>query len=113
MQSINSLPSPHSLSQLGGAHQPKAGLSTRASPAQPACAAVELLVSTQLLPCVTGVALCLSVWAQSMGVRFNVLLASYETVLKDKGELKKLQFEVRDKVNCVWSLVMLGCCQGL
>jgi hypothetical protein len=28
------------------------------------------------------------------GTRFNVLLASYETILKDKTELRKIKFEV-------------------
>ena len=37
---------------------------------------------------------------QTAGVRFNVLLASYETVLRDKGELRKLHFEV-----CVATIV--------
>lgn len=37
---------------------------------------------------------CVPVVLQNYGPRFNVLLASYETVLKDKTELKKLKFEV-------------------
>jgi hypothetical protein len=37
---------------------------------------------------------CVPVVLQNYGPRFNVLLASYETVLKDKTELKKLNFEV-------------------
>lgn len=37
---------------------------------------------------------CPALVLQTYGPRFNVLLSSYETVLKDKTELKKLQFEV-------------------
>lgn len=38
---------------------------------------------------------CPALVVQTYGPRFNVLLSSYETVLKDKTELKKLQFEVK------------------
>lgn len=30
----------------------------------------------------------------SLGTKFNVLLASYETILKDRNELRKIHFEV-------------------
>ena len=39
------------------------------------------------------------------GTRFNVLLASYETILKDKAELRKIKFEV--------GVVQLFCCVSL
>lgn len=38
---------------------------------------------------------CACCCVQTCGPRFNVLLSSYETVLKDRSELKKLHFEVR------------------
>jgi hypothetical protein len=37
---------------------------------------------------------------QTFGPRFDVLLSSYETVLKDKSEFKKLHFEVCCCVGC-------------
>jgi hypothetical protein len=35
------------------------------------------------------------VCCQVLGLRFDVLLTSYETVLKDKAELKRLNYAVR------------------
>lgn len=38
---------------------------------------------------------------QALGARFDVLLTSYETVLKDKTELKKVNYEVGSRLNTI------------
>lgn len=56
--------------------------------------AASCLMLTPTYATRTVLPLPVCVCAQTMGPRFHVLLSSYETVLKDKSELKKLQFEV-------------------
>jgi hypothetical protein len=55
-----------------------------------------------------------NVHAQVLGPRFHVLLVSYETVLKDKSELKKLHYQVCTSCGCVavllWRCMWLCCC---
>jgi hypothetical protein len=67
---------------------------------------------------------------QVLGPRFDVLLTSYETVLKDKSELKKLSYAVRSRPSgrdngcggdmCMstqhpgsWMACGVRCCSGL